>query len=187
MAKLAQWGTIDAVRDDRLTVREATNADAATIAEVVHAGFASYRSFAEPGWQPRTVEWSRRDIEERLGGVGVRARVALTAPDRAAGFCGWTPALTRDEPREPIAGLAHLWMLFVAPEWWGRGLASELLEWAHSGMIAADYDSARLWTPLAQVRARAFYERRGWRASGREDVSNELMLPLVEYRVELKG
>jgi GNAT superfamily N-acetyltransferase len=95
------------------------------------------------------------------------------------------PARSDDEPREPIAGLAHLWMLFVVPSRWGSGLAPDLLEWAVAGMVAAGYDRARLWTPDGQTRARAFYERRGWGPTGREQFNEELGLRVVEYRAAI--
>jgi GNAT superfamily N-acetyltransferase len=103
----------------------------------------------------------------------------------AAGICGWMPARADPEPPEPIPGLAHLWLLFVMPEHWGSRLASDLLAWAQAGMIDASYDAARLWTPVGQNRARAFYERRRWRPTGRKQFSDDLGLQLVEYRVEL--
>jgi GNAT superfamily N-acetyltransferase len=174
-----------------LELRPADLDDARTIAVLVHECFSTFRSFAEPGWEPPSVAWNTGDIEHRLGGIGVRTRLALPVADTslltpeaaAAGFCGWMPALAEDKPRDPVPGLAHLWMLFVAPARWGTGLASDLLEWAVAGMAGAGYDRARLWTPMGQARARAFYERRGWRPTGREVVPEELGLALVEYRV----
>ena len=38
----------------------------------------------------------------------------------------FTQAREREEPRPDIPGLAHLWMLFVRPPWWGSGLAAQL-------------------------------------------------------------
>jgi hypothetical protein len=35
--------------------------------------------------------------------------------------------------------------------------------------------------PTGQARARAFYERNGWRPSGEVDPDNDLRLELVEY------
>lgn len=142
-------------------------------------------------WEGPTLEWSTADIQQRLAGVGVRTRLALapaaTPHPAVAAFCGWMPAMSEGSLREPVPGLAHLWMLFVEQRRWGSGLASDLLEWATAGMLAAGYDAARLWTPTGQARARAFYERRGWRPTGRDVVSAELRLPVVEYRVELLG
>jgi hypothetical protein len=52
-------------------------------------------------------------------------------------------------------------------------------------MAAASYDAARLWTPAGQSRARAFYERHGWHATGRIEFTPGLNLDVVEYRLDL--
>jgi len=177
-------------------MRSATGGDADSIARLVHDCFLTYQSFMGSDWEPPTLDWHTADVEHRLEGVGVRTRMArkpppppaaageVSAPD-TVGFCGWMPARTDDEAREPVPGLAHLWMLFVGREHWGSGLGAELLDWACTGMLAAGYDAARLWTPSGQARARAFYERRSWSATGRDHFSPELGLPVLEYRLDL--
>jgi hypothetical protein len=53
-------------------------------------------------------------------------------------------------------------------------------------MRSRGFVEARLYTPSAHVRARRFYERRGW--SPREELWNpELNLILSEYRLRLVG
>jgi hypothetical protein len=47
------------------------------------------------------------------------------------------------------------------------------------------FGSACLWTPVGQVRARAFYERNGWLPTGALDPDNDLRLELLEYEREL--
>jgi GNAT superfamily N-acetyltransferase len=78
--------------------------------------------------------------------------------------------------------MAHLWQLFVLPDWWGSGVADVL----HREFIAEarnrGYERARLYTPAAHERARRFYERRDWRALG-EQLNPELGLALAEYRI----
>jgi GNAT superfamily N-acetyltransferase len=197
---------------EAIDLRPATLEDAPGVATVLHRCFCTFRAFAHAGWEPPTVAWQTADFAHRLRGVAVRTRVAVT-PDlgQVVAICGWMPARVDAEPddpglglpeprgdteaerrgdvdadaREPIPGLAHLWLLFVVPEHWGTGLASDLLAWAHAGMVEAAYDAARLWTPMGQARARAFYVGRGWEPTAREHLNNDLGLPLVEYRVEL--
>ena len=115
----------------------------------------------------------------------VHGRLALAADGTAAGFAGWMPATIRGAPEERIPGRAHLWTLFVAPAWWGTGLAAALLAWAVEGMRDSGYTGAQLWTPSEHARARRFYEREGWHASGRREPSPELGLDLVLYEREL--
>jgi GNAT superfamily N-acetyltransferase len=172
---------------EALHVRAATPEDALAVARLTHHCFSTYRAFAPPGWKPPSIAWFAEDFVVRLRGVAVRTRVAVTASEaeHAVAICGWTPAKDRQEPRAPIPGLAHLWMLFVHQVHWGTGIADDLIRWAQAGMLEAGYDAARLWTPAGQARARAFYERHGWRPASSEHYSSELRLPLIEYRVAL--
>jgi GNAT superfamily N-acetyltransferase len=123
------------------------------------------------------------EVYDRLSRGDVHARVALADPD-LAGFTGWMPA-SHGRPRRRIPGRAHLWSLFVAPAWWGTGLAADLLAWSVSGMRESGYTEAQLWTPNAHARARAFYEREGWAPSGITRFSPELGLDVILYECDL--
>ena len=123
-----------------------------------------------------------RDDFERFGNVW---SLVAESDGRIVGHVAFLHAHTHDEPRAPIPGLAHVWRVFVAPEHWGTGLARELLRRAHAGMRERGYTRARLYTPKSQLRARAFYEREGWRPTGEQDYSDWLQLELVEYRLDL--
>lgn len=83
-----------------------------------------------------------------------------------------------------IPGLAHLWQLFVLPEWWGRGVAPLLHDHAIAEMRRRRYSDARLFTPSLQARARRFYERRGW-SRGAKAWNERFSLMMTEYRLSL--
>jgi hypothetical protein len=53
-------------------------------------------------------------------------------------------------------------------------------------MLTQGYERARLFTPSQHVRARRFYERRGW-ALGEQRLDLNLGLELAEYRLELSA
>ena len=159
--------------------RAATPRDATIVAALTAAGFATYRDFAPGGWQPRTAIQQEPEMYDRLNRGDVHARLALAEPE-LAGFTGWMPA-SRGRPRRRVPGRAHLWSLFIAPRWWGTGLAADLLEWSVSGMRESGYNQAQLWTPEAHARARAFYEREGWTASSLVQFSPELDLDVILY------
>lgn len=57
--------------------------------------------------------------------------------------------------------------LYVLPGAWGRGIGSALHDLALDRLRQAGVEEARLWTLAQNRRARAFYERRGWRLTGR--------------------
>jgi ribosomal protein S18 acetylase RimI-like enzyme len=87
--------------------------------------------------------------------------------------------------RPLVPGLAHLWQLFVQPEWWGRGVAPLLHDAALAEMRLRGYERARLFTPSSHARARRFYERREWLRVG-EQWNDGLALVLTEYLIELR-
>jgi GNAT superfamily N-acetyltransferase len=60
--------------------------------------------------------------------------------------------------------------LYVMPHSWGRGIGSRLHDVALDRLRETDVREARLWTLAENLRARPFYERRGWRLTGRTRV-----------------
>jgi GNAT superfamily N-acetyltransferase len=147
----------------------------------VRQGFAGYTAFAPRGWEPPSSEIEAIGINDRLAqpeawcviahdGVEVAGHVALIAGRDPRGA------------REPIPGLAHLWMLFIREPWWGSGLAVHLHGMAIAEAAAQGYTAMRLYTPAGQARARAFYERERWSTDGVEWFDPMLALDLVTYR-----
>ena len=167
-------------RDD-IRYRPATARDAVIAATVVIEGFETYRNFAPAGWRPPSRLEEERDLHMRLARGDVHARLAL-GEQAVAGFSSWAPACTRGEPPEPIPGRAHLSALFIARAHWGSGLATDLLAWAVTSMRDSGFREAQLFTPRDHGRARAFYEREGWRPEPDGAVfSPELDLDLMLY------
>ena len=159
-------------------LRPARPEDAAAMSETLQIGFDGYGAFAPPGWIPPDAR-SEGEVAR------VRARLlepttwAMIAEDGrlTAGHAGYVP-----QPGAP--GSAHLWQLFVRPPWWGTGVATALLEAAVGAAAAEGYRRMRLFTPRDQARARAFYEREGFAASGWEAFEAAIGLVLVEYARE---
>jgi GNAT superfamily N-acetyltransferase len=167
---------------DELTIRPPAPGDVPRIAALIADGFDTYRDFAPPGWAPPAVEEAAAMIAPRLFDHTTWAALAESG-DTLAGHVSMTPAAIS---RRPVAdpGLAHLWHLFIAREWWGSGLATRLHgrvveEAAQRGFIAM-----RLYTPADQARARRFYEREGWRITDSMD-DDEIGFRIVEYRLGL--
>jgi GNAT superfamily N-acetyltransferase len=76
-------------------------------------------------------------------------------------------ALSDDEP-VGAACVTRGWLdgLYVVPERWGAGLAHEF--YAKALELVRDLGSpfCKLWVLEDNIRARRFYERRGWRENG---------------------
>jgi GNAT superfamily N-acetyltransferase len=165
-------------------LRRATVEDAETLCETVLIGFSSFRAWAGPAFDPPPPVLELPRIREGLRRPSTWALLALSG-EEPAGHVALTQAREREEPRPDIPGLAHLWMLFVRPPWWGSGLAARLNALAVAEAAGRGYRAIRLHTPAAHVRARAFYEREGWRTDGIAIPEPLLGLDLVEYRRDL--
>jgi GNAT superfamily N-acetyltransferase len=166
---------------DEWVIRRATLDDADLVAETVALAFEGYRAWAPPGWDPPLAPMHLERANELLSLSGAWCAIAFE-DDAVAGHVAFSPARTREEPHEPIADLAYLSMLFVREPWWGTGLATELLRRATTEAAAQGYRSMRLETPLANARARRFYEREGWRLAGDAIYEPTLGFEIIEYR-----
>jgi len=77
--------------------------------------------------------------------------------------------------------------LFVVPEQWGSGVAAALLDAALANMAEQGTTCAELDVMAENMRARRFYERRGWHRDGREYLSPFPPYPrLVGYRCAIE-
>jgi predicted N-acetyltransferase YhbS len=109
-----------------LDIRLATPDDARELAATTRLGFESYLEWAPEGWRPPPRSLELRAIRERLKQNTTWCAMALDEDGEQAGHVGITHAAERDRPHVRIPGRAHLWMLFVRPQWWGSGLAVRL-------------------------------------------------------------
>jgi GNAT superfamily N-acetyltransferase len=165
-----------------LDIRLAGPDDAGALAGTTRLGFESYLEWAPEGWRPPPRSLELRAIRERLKQSTTWCAMAIESDGRPAGHVGITHAAERDRPHVRIPGRAHLWMLFLRPQWWGTGLAAKLHRLALEEAARRGYDSIRLYTPEGQLRARRFYAREGWVRAGRPFAEPLLGLDLLEYR-----
>jgi GNAT superfamily N-acetyltransferase len=171
-----------------IATRPATAEDIDALLANLRAGFQSYADFAPAGWVPPepdrdlTLSILERPTTWALLATLDREPVAHVSFTPARGDPFSDPEGWRDAPWTP--GKAHLWQLFVLPAYWGAGIAAPLHDAAIEAMRDQGYERARLFTPASHLRARRFYERRGWVAGPKLD-DTDLGLELLEYRVEL--
>jgi GNAT superfamily N-acetyltransferase len=169
--------------------RLGTAQDAEAINAVFSAGVETYAEFAGDGWEPPVPDVD--DTRRMLLDPRTWAMLAVVDGEPVAHF-SFMAARERaadDNPRDwldrpLIPGMAHLWQLFVLPDWWGTGVAAWLHERGVAEMRAQRYECGRLYTPSAHARARRFYERRCWRPFADYE-STDFGLPLTEYRLDL--
>ena len=175
-----------------ITTRRATADDVDAVLGHVQAGFDSYTQFTPPGWHPPVASIDRVRTRLYLDDPETWGLLAL-ADGASVGHVVFMPARDRGTPPDRsgnplsyplIPGLAHLWQLFVLPEWWGGGIAPVLHDRAVAEMRTRRFAQARLFTPSLHARARRFYERHGWTAC-EEHFNDGLNLMLFEYRLRL--
>ena len=126
------------------------------------------------GWQIGYRDFFSRDFLDTFD-----VEVSATRWKETLASAEHVPPLVADED-EAILGLTSYWrndgdlgdevgevyLLYVDPDHWNRGIGSALLAAAQAGLSEAGFTSAVLWTFGPNARARAFYEHRGWRVDG---------------------
>lgn len=131
------------------TLRPATAADMAAVADIWHAAW----HVSHPGHVPDGLTQARTlaAFRERTP-----ARVADTAVAELDGtIVGFT--MTAGDEVEQV---------FVDPAHHGTGVAAPLLAEAERRVAAAGHDRAWLAVVVGNARARRFYERHGWADEG---------------------
>jgi ribosomal protein S18 acetylase RimI-like enzyme len=123
-----------------------------------------------------------RPEQEARGHVGDPEAFLLVADasGRVVGMALGEQALSNDGTGPPVEGLCHVSMVFVAPDYWGRGIGGRLVDALLPEARLRGYDRAQLWTQSDNLRARRLYEGRGFLPSGRE--KDEFGERIVHYQ-----
>jgi ribosomal protein S18 acetylase RimI-like enzyme len=100
-------------------------------------------------------------LAQRVGRPGSAAVVARD-DDLAVGCCFFEP-LTEPDGETAVDGGAHLSGVAVEPDRWGEGLATALVDFAEAEVRRRGFREFRLHVLEENERARALYERLGWR------------------------
>lgn len=157
-----------------MALRRAIPADAASLAAIVSEGLETYRAFAPPGWDPREAAREAARLNELLAADSPYRSWIAEDHEGPQGFSGYLPA---DE-----LGLGHLRHLFVSQRAWGTDVATTLHATVLDDAQARGFTTMRLFCAAGQERARRFYEREGWSATGLQIDETPLCIPVVEYR-----
>lgn len=151
-----------------ISIRRATDEDAAQILACLRAAFEDYRqqyttdAFVDTVLTPET-------FQERL--VAMIVFVAVNESGEVVG----TSACNLVGPEE-----GHLRGMAVLPSLRGSGIAGQLLSHAEEELRGRGCTHVTLDTTEPLQRAMLFYEKHGYRRSGK--ISDFFGMPLVEYR-----
>lgn len=152
-----------------LRVECALESDEDTVIELILATMDTYRHWC-PGWcLPADAEsferarWREDDCS--------RSWLVARLDEHLVGVARWGAG-------EP----ASLSLLMVDPVCWGTAVADALHRRALEQMARDGSENARLTAPIANLRARRFYERHGWRTANAEHHLHPwLNLRMVKY------
>lgn len=183
-------------------VRDAVPADADALAEAHLQGWrVGYRGIVPDSYldspqfaDQRHATWQAWTWNQH----GRSACFAVEVDGRVMGFglCGPAraePACDQGESPAVAAGGGEVYAFYLHPDAWGSGAAAVLMGRCTEWLRTEGFASAILWVLRDNPRARAFYERAGWQATGNEGVfdgphSTETLpysIAEVEYRVAL--
>ncbi len=154
-------------------IRNATENDGTGILACLRTAFDAYRTSYTPEAFRDTV-LSPEGFQERLASMHIF--VALQGDSHVIGTVSCT-RISSDE--------GHLRGMAVLPDWQGRGIAEKLLQAAEAELVRSKCSRITLDTTEPLQRATRFYEKNGYRASGK--ITDFFGMPLHEYVKELTG
>jgi ribosomal protein S18 acetylase RimI-like enzyme len=148
-------------------LRRATAADRDGILECLRLAFEPYRKrYTAEGFADTTL--TPQTLDRRL------AEMAVLVAAIASGQIVGTVALSTPSPDE-----GHIRGMAVRPEWQGRGVAEALLDQVEEEFRAKHCVRLSLDTTEPLERAIRFYERHGFRPSGK--IGDFFGMPPYEY------
>ena len=115
----------------------------------------------------------------------------VTMNGRVVGWVHAGPERVEDVPAVTgAAGRGEVYGFCVHPTAWGSGGAGALMSRCEEFLRDEGFASAIMWVLRDNPRARAFYEKAGWRFAGRESTFSpsgwpDAALPEVQYEVRL--
>jgi GNAT superfamily N-acetyltransferase len=154
-----------AVTASDVAIRDARPTDATAIgATQAEAWRVGYRDIFAPEDLARLVEQRRTARWPATFDAPTFADTTLLVAERPRGIVGFVhlgPSRTR------ATGTGEIYSFNVHPEEWGRGVAAALMRDARDTLAGRGHHTIRLWTFRDAGRARRFYEKTGFRATGR--------------------
>src|SRR5262249_41820530 len=160
------------VKSAKFTIRQATREHAAAILACLHSAFEDYREAYTPGAFVDTV-LTQETLAQRLAQIHVFVALDTSSPVIGTIACH---VVSREE--------GHIRGMAVLPKWQGAGLAAELLRAAETELRHNKCAYLTLDTTAPLMRAMRFYEKNGYRRTGK--ITDFFGMPLYEYRKSLR-
>ncbi len=177
-----------------MKIRPATRADAIDVATVhVRSWQAAYPGLVPQSYLDSLTPEGRRgrweDILDTTSWPTQGTLLLVDEPDDTViGFVSFGPSRDEDDKTDP-ATVAEVGTLYLDPGYWSRGGGGLLLSAAVARLTEAGFREVTLWSLETNVRARRFYERRGWKLDGttKQHDWKAFIATDVRYRLTLDG
>lgn len=156
-----------------LVMRHARQDDVASVLECLAQAFEPYRESYTPEGFADTV-LTRETLLQRMDSMTILVAVSAAGQGEIIGTIGCGVVNSHE---------GHLRGMAVAPEWQGSGVAEQLLKSAEAELRSHQCSRITLDTTLPLKKAMRFYEKQGYRRSGKKQ--DFFGMPLVEYVKEI--
>ena len=161
-------------------MRVAGAGDPARVEAMVQGELERYREWA-PDWQlPQPTPEARARLDAAFADPEVAWVLVAEAEGELVGVVSLS-LTTAAKAERPVPGTVYLWQMFARRDWQGTGLGGALMDRVIEEAGSRGFTRMILWTPRGAAQARRFYEREGWRPTGKEDTASDFGLPLIEY------
>ena len=114
------------------------------------------------------LEWEQFWSEVLTARPPYTRTVVASRAGAIVGFAATGPPLVAADRVDPTLG--DLYALYLAPDFWGRGIGSQLHTAALDRLRFCGFTHAGLWVLDTNERAQRFYHRHGWTDSGRSQL-----------------
>src|SRR5262245_42203856 len=165
------WSDRAELNASKIGIRRATPRDARAIGSVFDAAVrAEWTYLGELAQKPMftSKDWTQMVSDH------APPNVLLVAADKDGGIIGYAAAHPKD---------CEMYLLFVRPDYAGRGIGRSLLNAVHDALGAAGCSHAYLFTHEQNTRALAVYASAGYRRDGSIRESDFRGVPIRELRL----
>ena len=93
-------------------------------------------------------------------------------------ICGFSTTM----PSQDLPDHGELCALYLAPEFWDRGIGLALIQAARAHMVKQGFRSAALWLLKGNARGERFYRRDGWLPDGAHKTDRMWDVDVEDFR-----
>ncbi len=166
------------MNESTVHIRRAEAADSEAMADIQRRSWsAAYAKLLPPGViaqknAGRSAQWKRLLQEDAQPGVNYFLAEVSGTP---AGMIVFGPYRDEDLP-----GAGEIRAIYLLPEYWRKGIGTQLIRFAMAELKKAGYSKVSLWVLAGNSNAIGCYEKSGFTQDGRKQ--DTIGIPVIELR-----